>query len=174
MAEINEIISKEAIEGVKTLDKHISSADESLLRMLGIYKELNQVLSGSTQKDYNQAVKTMNTLHKEAVTLTQKKTAAEREADKVAKSLAAQEAKLAAKEKERADAIKMQVKSIDDANKQNKALRETVRQLDLTTAKGKQSLAQYNQMINKNSEFVRQNSDAMTKQKMNIGNYARL
>ncbi len=66
----------------------------------------------------------------------------------------------------------MQVKSIDDANKQNKALRETVRQLDLTTAKGKQSLAQYNQMINKNSEFVRQNSDAMTKQKMNIGNYA--
>ncbi len=99
MAEINEIISKEAIEGVKTLDKHISSADESLLRMLGIYKELNQVLSGSTQKDYNQAVKTMNTLHKEAVTLTQKKTAAEREADKVAKSLAAQEAKLAAKGK---------------------------------------------------------------------------
>ena len=68
MAEINEIISKEAIEGVKTLDKYISSADESLLRMLGIYKELNQVLSGSTQKDYNQAVKTMNTLHKAAVT----------------------------------------------------------------------------------------------------------
>ena len=154
MAEINEIISKEAIEGVKQLDKYISSADESLLRMLGIYKELNTVLAGSTQKDYNNAVKAMNTLHKEAVQLTQKKTAADKEAERTAKAIATQEAKAAKATKERADALKLQVKSIDDANRQNKALRETIRGLDATTAKGKQTIAQYNQIINKNTEPV--------------------
>ncbi len=171
MAEINEIISKEAIEGVKTLDKHISSADESLLRMLGIYKELNQVLSGSTQKDYNQAVKTMNTLHKEAVTLTQKKTAAEREADKVAKSLATQEAKLAAKEKERTDAIKLQVKTIEDATRQNKALRESIRTLDTTTQKGRDTIKQYNRQIDENTKFIRSNSDSNLQRIGGIGKY---
>ena len=170
-AEINEIISKEAIEGVKQLDKYISSADESLLRMLGIYKELNTVLAGSTQKDYNNAVKAMNTLHKEAVTLTQKKTAAEREADKVAKSLAAQEAKLAAKEKERNDALKLQVKSIEDATRQNKALREVVKTLDTTTQKGRDTLKQYNRQIDDNTKFIRQNSDADKQRLGGIGKY---
>jgi len=171
MAEINEIISKEAIEGVKQLDKYISSADESLLRMLDIYKELNTVLAGSTQKDYNNAVKAMNTLHNEAVQLTQKKTAADKEAERTAKAIATQEAKAAKAAKERADALKLQVKSIDDANRQNKALRETIRNLDATTKEGAKAIREYNQQVERNTQFIRQNSDAATRQKMNIGNY---
>jgi hypothetical protein len=67
--------------------------------------------------------------------------------------------------------MEMEVKSIKDAELQNRALMEAKKKLNLTTAEGKKQNEAYNKTLNKNTEFIRANSDAATKQRMNIGNY---
>ena len=61
--------------------------------------------------------------------------------------------------------------TIQKLDAENKKLRASLRGLDLTTKEGQKSQKDYIAQINKNTEFIRQNSDAAIQQKMNIGNY---
>lgn len=70
-----------------------------------------------------------------------------------------------------AEVYGVEAKSIAEAAEQNKILRAYVKQLDLTQAENVVTLQKYNQQIEKNTEFIRKNSDAHVQQKMNIGNY---
>ena len=61
--------------------------------------------------------------------------------------------------------------TIQKLDARNKELRASLRNLDLTTKEGQKTQKEYIAQINKNTEFIRQNSDAAIQQKMNIGNY---
>ena len=61
--------------------------------------------------------------------------------------------------------------TIQKLDAENKKLRASLRNLDLTTKEGQKTQKDYIAQINKNTEFIKQNSDAAIQQKMNIGNY---
>lgn len=61
--------------------------------------------------------------------------------------------------------------TIQKLDARNKELRASLRNLNLETEEGRKQQKQYIAEINKNTEFIKQNSDAAIQQKMNIGNY---
>ncbi len=60
------------------------------------------------------------------------------------------------------------IKELREQNKQLNALRNTA---NLTTEEGKKELELLNAQLDKNNELIKENVDAYTKQKINIGNY---
>lgn len=151
-----------------------------------------QGIATSYDKIFNAAVKTEQAITKisrssdDAEKKQRKTNEAAKEAERIAKEQASAAAALEkqrqaainamgvqeAKQRQLNDAINMEVKSLQDATTQNSALQKAKKQLDLTTEAGRKKLTEYNRTIDKNTEFIRHNSDMMTKQKMNIGNYA--
>lgn len=63
------------------------------------------------------------------------------------------------------------VKSIQEANDQNRKLRYSVKQIKDGDVEAIAQRRKYNEIIERNTEYIRRNSDAMTKQKMDIGGY---
>ncbi len=68
-------------------------------------------------------------------------------------------------------ALNKEVKSIVDAQKQNKALREAVKNLDATTLEGAKTIERYNKIIDENTDFMKENSDKRIQNTMTIGDY---
>lgn len=64
-----------------------------------------------------------------------------------------------------------QVHTIAQAEAQNRALRAAVKNVSDQDADAAAKMASYNQRIDENTQYIQRNSDAMTQQKMNIGNY---
>ena len=62
-------------------------------------------------------------------------------------------------------------KSINQARENNKKLLKIRNSLNISTAKGQQELAKINAKLDKNNKFIKDNSDALSKQKINVGNY---
>ena len=69
------------------------------------------------------------------------------------------------------NALTKQVTSIASATAANNALRKAAKNLDITTEDGRKTLEKYNRVIDANDKFIAANSDAYSKQKLNIGNY---
>jgi len=67
--------------------------------------------------------------------------------------------------------INRNVVSITEARKNNKALLKIRNELNLQTKAGRQALTQVNKKLDENNKFIKDNSDALSKQKINIGNY---
>lgn len=68
-------------------------------------------------------------------------------------------------------ALSMEVKTMQDAELQNKILRSARKQLDLTTEEGRKTSEQFNSVIDRNSTFLKKNSDQLVQAKMNVGRY---
>jgi len=64
-----------------------------------------------------------------------------------------------------------QLGTIQRLDAENTKLRANLRGLNLETEDGKKKQKEYISQINKNTEYIRENSDAAVQQKMNIGNY---
>jgi len=180
MPQLDEIVGKENIKQVQDLDKALISLDETFMKVLKSAKETSTVLN--TQTDSYTKLKVVQD---QTVAQTTKLTDAEKQSEKIAKDQAAAMAALEkqrqaayatmakqeAKEKELAAAINMEVKSVDDARKQNEALHKARNKVNLTTEEGKKKAQEYNASIDKNTKFIFENADATTKQKMTIGAY---
>jgi DNA repair exonuclease SbcCD ATPase subunit len=67
--------------------------------------------------------------------------------------------------------LKQEVKTIKDAQEQNTKLRKARNLVNIETEEGKNKIQALNTVIDKNNTLIKQNSDALTKQKINIGNY---
>lgn len=61
--------------------------------------------------------------------------------------------------------------SIENLTKANKELREERKKLDLASADGAKRAQEINSAIDKNTQVIKNNSSALEKQKMNVGNY---
>ncbi|WP_048331028.1 coiled-coil domain-containing protein [Bizionia psychrotolerans] len=68
-------------------------------------------------------------------------------------------------------ALNKEVKSVDEAKKNNAELIQIRNQLDVSTKSGKKSLDEINKSLDANNEFINKNSSELEKQKQNIGNY---
>jgi len=172
-SEIESIVSKEAIAGIKAADEALTTFDKNMQSSITALNQFTAELKkqGISYKELSAISKQM-TIEKQKQNATQKE--AEkilRESERAAKAQAATIAKLAAKENEHNDALKLEVKTIQDAYRQNKAL--TVERNKAITTLGKQSkeVKELNARLTQNTEFVRANGTAMDKQRMNIGNY---
>lgn len=63
------------------------------------------------------------------------------------------------------------ITNLDQLAKQTRELEKAKRQLDFTTAEGAADIKAYNQLINRNNEILKENSSALQRQRMNVGNY---
>lgn len=61
--------------------------------------------------------------------------------------------------------------TIEKLNERNKELRLALRGLNLETEEGRKKQKEYITEIDKNTGFIKENTDAQTKQYMNVGNY---
>lgn len=68
-------------------------------------------------------------------------------------------------------ALNKEIKSVDDAAANNKELRLVRNQLNATTEEGAKAIAEINKKIDDNTDFIKDNSSALEKQKQNVGNY---
>lgn len=68
-------------------------------------------------------------------------------------------------------ALNMEVKTMKDAEEQNKILRSARKQLDLTTEEGRKTVERFNSVIDRNTKFLKTNSDQLVQAKMNVGRY---
>lgn len=63
------------------------------------------------------------------------------------------------------------VQSIENLTKANKALREERKKLDTSTEEGQQRIKAINAQLDENTKVIKDNSSALEKQRMNVGNY---
>lgn len=69
-------------------------------------------------------------------------------------------------------ALLAQCKSIADAEKQNKALREAIKEMDLTTEGAQEKIAEYNAKIAENNEMIKANSTVIKDADETMANHA--
>jgi len=69
-------------------------------------------------------------------------------------------------------ALNTEVTSITEAREQNKLLNKLRNDTNVSTEEGKKQLADLNNKLDQNNEFIKENADAYLKQKINIGNYS--
>ena len=172
MADINSIIAKEALDEVEKLDRLITSVDDGILKLISHGKSLDAFAKGiGSVKELTSAQKELNSVINESQKISRNNNTVNKEAEKTKKKLAEADAKLAAKQKEHNDALALEVKTVGDAIRQNKAL--TIERNKTATSLGKQSqeVKELNAKLQQNTEFIRANGTAAEKQRMNIGNY---
>ncbi len=68
-------------------------------------------------------------------------------------------------------ALNTEVTSIKEAREQNKLLNKLRNEANATTAEGQEEIRRLNNALDANNEFIKENADAYTQQKINIGNY---
>jgi len=173
MAEIESIVSKEAIAGIKAADEALTAFDKNMQSSITALNQFTVELKKqgitvkdlvSIQKAQVSQTKVINDAQKEAAKVL-------RESERAAKAQAATLAKLAAKEKEHNEALKLEVKTIQDAQRQNKALTQERNKAVTSFGKQSQAVKDLNAKLTQNTEFMRANGTAADKQRMNIGNY---
>jgi hypothetical protein len=64
------------------------------------------------------------------------------------------------------------VQSIENLTKANKELREERKKLDLQSEQGQKRAQEINKQLDANTETIKQNSSALEKQRLNVGNYS--
>tara|TARA_R110000822_G_scaffold11176_6_gene41314 strand:- start:955 stop:3258 length:2304 start_codon:yes stop_codon:yes gene_type:complete len=68
-------------------------------------------------------------------------------------------------------AINKEIKSIDEAAKNNKELKTVRNQLNASTEEGAKAIAEINKKLDQNTDFIKDNTSSLEKQKQNVGNY---
>jgi hypothetical protein len=68
-------------------------------------------------------------------------------------------------------ALDKEVTSIAEAREQNKLLNKLRNEANATTSEGQEEIKKLNSALDANNAFIKDNSDALAQQKMNVGNY---
>ena len=68
-------------------------------------------------------------------------------------------------------ALNQEIKTMRQAEEQNKILRNARKDLDLTTKEGQSTVDKFNSIVDRNSAFLKRNSDELVRAKMNVGKY---
>lgn len=69
-------------------------------------------------------------------------------------------------------ALSTEATSIAEAREQNKILNKVRNETNVSTEEGKRQLTELNNKLDANNAFIKENADAYTQQKINIGNYS--
>ena len=69
------------------------------------------------------------------------------------------------------EVLNQEIKTMKQAEEQNKILRNARKDLDLTTKEGETTVNRFNSVIDRNTAFLKRNSDELVQAKMNVGRY---
>ena len=172
MAEISEIIAKEAIEGILKADRALTSLDTTIQKIITQSQQLNGAMGGNSFREYESVTKRVKVAAENLNQAQKQRIQVEKELQREQKKAADQQAKLIEKQRQHNEALNLSVKSVGDAKRQLAAL--TVERDKASTSLGRQSkeVRELNARMQQNTEFIRANGTAADKQRMNIGNYA--
>ena len=159
MAEINTIFAKEAVDQLVQVAKHMATIDSSINALKN-----TQGGAASAMKNYSDAQKQVEQASKDQVKAIEA-------LDKQRQKGLEQMSKAEAKEREMADAINKEAKTIEELAKQNKALIDARNKVNTTTDQGKKKIDEINQKLDQNNKKIKENSSLLEQQKINIGNY---
>lgn len=172
---INPAAIEEVIADVQKLDKALVAVLKSQKALLkeNPFKTTEDVKSFSTSVDsIKSSSKALNEVRKEELKLKEQLRLATD--DEVKGKLRLQQATKAQKD-ELKDQLILQNKESGTLEKlaaSNRKLRRERQGLNLDTAKGAERLKQINKQLDQNNIRIKTNSDALKKQRMNVGNYA--
>lgn len=152
------------------MQKKLSATENALIKVQQEYKTLLKNVAEEVKKNTKEALEhaKANDLNAQAELKAAK---AETERLKQQKLLNQEKKKLKITTEEAISLSKKEVHSINEAKEQNKLLRLAVSQLTDAEDKDNKMRQQLNSQISRNTEYIRRNSDAYTKQKMAIGSY---
>ena len=152
------------------IQKKLSATEKELIQVQQEYKTLLKNVAEEVRKNTKEALEyaKANDLNAQAE-LKAAKTETERL--KQQKLLNQEKKKLKITTEEAISLTTKEVHSINEAKEQNKLLRLAVSQVTDAEDKDNKIRQQLNNQISKNTEYIRRNSDAYTKQKMAIGSY---
>jgi len=177
--EANDIISKEALASVDLLGSKLKMSLDNVDALIAKGKGIDKAFSGSvTMKDLNQIIRDQITNYKELDT-------EKKNAEKVNDDLKVSQSELIKTNerekqgrKELTDTLKAQsvlenkeAGTLEKLVAQNKLLTLEKKKLNLETEAGRKRLIEINAQLDENTATMRENADAATKQRMNIGNY---
>ena len=173
MADINQIVSKQAIQGIITTDESITRLDKTTKDYIVTIEKLARTLQkeGISLKELNAAQKRANE-EKERLKQNDKElTAAEKALEKQRQRGLAVMAKQEAKERELTAAINKEVKSEQDLIAKTNALVAVRKRLDTTTEKGRAEHARLTAEIKKNTLSLKNQDKQISRNQRNVGNY---
>jgi len=173
-SEIDELISEQSLKNwnqfVASLDKAVVGLD----RVIQNSTELDSILGrlGISSQDVRNAQEAVNKAQKEAAKIQKQLQDSEEEIVKAKIKFN----KASKEQKEHLAAIvtleEKNAGTLEKLAARNKLLREEQRKLNLETAEGVKRNKEINKEIDKNTSFIKKNSDALVKQKMSIGGYS--
>lgn len=168
MAEINEIVSKQAIDGLVITDKGITKLDESTKEFINTVEQLSTVLKkgGVSFKEVQTAQAKVKKTAKELTQLEQDQLVAEKALESQRKAGIRASAKYN-------DALKKEVKTEQDLINRTNALVYKRKQLDTTTKKGQQEWKRLTAQIKDNTEKLKRNDAQIGRFQRNVGNYSK-
>lgn len=173
-SEIDELISEQSLKNwnqfVASLDKAVVGLD----RVIQNSTELDSILGrlGISSQDVRNAQEAVNKAQKEAAKIQKQLQDSEEEIVKAKIKFN----KASKEQKEHLAAIvtleEKNAGTLEKLAARNKLLREEQRKLNLETSEGIKRNKEINKEIDKNTSFIKKNSDALVKQKMSIGGYS--
>ena len=159
MAEIESIFSKESVDQLIAVAKHMQAVDASI-------NAIKNSQGGAATKtaEYAAAQKQVADASKEQVKAME---TLDRQRQKGLETMA----KAEAAQRDQEALINKEAKTLQELQKQLLALTKARNQVDVTTKEGAKTVQDYNKRIDENTKKIRENNDSATKQRMNIGNY---
>jgi len=173
-SEIDELISEQSLKNwnqfVASLDKAVVGLD----RVIQNSTELDSILGklGISSQDVRNAQDAVNKAQKEATKIQKQLQNSE---DDIVKAKIKFNKATKEQREHLAAIITLEEKNVGTLEKlaaRNKLLREEQRKLNLETGEGIKRNKEINKEIDKNTSFIKKNSDALVKQKMSIGGYS--
>lgn len=192
------ISSKDLFEQEDIFKGVRDSAEKTLISLNKINDEFKQTAatlkqslgdskfdSSDSIKKFTQATAEANKIQKQAIEIEKLKEQVRQQAIKsekeqerlqqerikTQKAEAQEKARLAKESEKAAKANEVETGTLAKLQKANKDLRAERQQLNLETATGQQRLQEINAELNKNNQIIKENSDDLKKQTLNIGNY---
>ena len=174
MAELDELISKEALLNLSKLETTLNNIVVSLDKYVASVTALDATLTKASTliKDTTSATKEMTKI---ATVAAEKSKELKLTEDEIVKA----KIKFANATKEQREELQAVVTledkeagTLEKLSARNKQLANERKKLNLETKEGRKELKEINKEIDKNNKVIRDNSDSLKKQKINIGNYA--
>lgn len=182
---ITDVVDEKAFNDLKKLNQHLIDAkaayvdaatemSKGIKMPVGSFEALKEKANG-----YEKALKDLSEAQSQIITIQNQYNKLLSEIDAKIKNEVANEKKRKTEKqsyvltlKEALDLAQKEVHSINEANEANKRLRATIRTLRNDVKEEADAMKVLNDAVDRNSQVINENSDAYTRQKRNVGNYA--
>lgn len=176
--EKNDVVSPDVNKEIKELNKNLALSVRLMTDLTKASIDLQRSTNPQNLQQVTAAQKESNKLSEDSIKVNKERLSTTDQLRQKIKGISEEEERLKIELQKKRKEVKENIKaekaqsgSINDLNRKNKILRERIKNVSTETATGQKRLQAYNKVIDKNSAKITKASDAMTKQKRNIGNY---